>query len=180
MTAYWNLTEEPVGRVLTVEAMFEGDAGAGWRGQVTTVPFGGRIVRGADFGLVRERLARIVLAQVKSGQLPLPADAISAIRLMSVTAACYPRGQADGPAIVVPAVADRDGGAWLVATASVAGPLSGQGGAGPTISDAQDALAEVLMIALEVGIDGVAPEWSGIRLYTLTRKTYPVTDLSAG
>jgi hypothetical protein len=180
MTAYWNLSKESAGLVLTAEAMFEGDADVGWRGQVTTVPFGGRVTRGAALGQVRERLARIVLAQVNGGELPLPPGLVSAIRLMSVTTTYYPRGEMGGPAIVVPAVADRDGSTWSVMTAATAGLLARQAAAGATISDARDALAEGFLLALEVGIDGLPQEWSGIRLYTLTRKTYPVAQLSAG
>ncbi len=178
MTAYWNLSEESAGLVLTAEAMFEGDANVGWRGQLTTVPFGGRVIRGAAFEQVRQRLARVVLEQVNGGELAVPVALVGAIRLMSVTTACYPRGKTGGPAIVIPAVADRDGSAWSVVTA--AGLLARQAAVGATISDAQDVLAKGLLLALEVGIDGLPEEWSGIRLYTLTRKTYPVAQLSGG
>jgi hypothetical protein len=66
----------------------------------------------------------------------------------------------------------------------IGGPLSFDGvsmaALGDTLAKARDVLAETLMIALEIGVDGLPADWSGIRLLTTTRKTYPVTALSAG
>ena len=63
-------------------------------------------------------------------------------------------------------------------TVPAAGPLGGTAAAGDTLPGARDILAEMLMVALEVGIDGLPEDWSGIRLHTLTRKTYPAGVLS--
>jgi hypothetical protein len=178
MTAYWVISAEPRGLVLTIEAMIDGADKTGWSGRVATLPFEGISTTGHSHDNVRRSLAAAVLAAAAAGAVPVPAGQVSAVRVMSTSAAEYTRGSGQqGPVIAVPAVADRDAVTWCAATITAAGPLSGQASLGDTLAMARDILAETLMIALEIGIDGLPASWSGIRLLTTTRKTYPVTSL---
>jgi hypothetical protein len=76
-------------------------------------------------------------------------------------------------------LADRDATTWYTGTPAAAGPLGGLAALGATVRAAQDVLAELLMLAMDVGIDGIPDNWCGIQLLTLTRKTYPARLLSA-
>jgi hypothetical protein len=181
MAAYWRLGAEPRGVVITVEATIEGAGETGWYGQLTTVPFGKITAEGNSHSSVREQLAKGVLAEIGAGAVPVPTSMVDAVRVMSTSAARYLRGGDDpsGPVISVPAIADSDGSRWCAATVSAAGHLSRQAAFGETISAACDALADGVMLALEVGVDGLRHDWSGIRLLILTRKTYPAGILPA-
>src|ERR1700733_1563475 len=180
MAAFWRLDTEPRGLVLTVQATIEGTVEDGWRGEVTTVPFDALAAQGPGFGPVRDQLAAATLAEAAAGILPVPAQAIDAIRVMATSVTSYPRGgEYDGPLVSVPALADRDATTWCAVTAGAAGSLGGTIALGATVQAAQDALAEILMLAMDVGIDGIRETWCGIRLLTMTRKTYPTRLLSA-
>jgi hypothetical protein len=179
MGCYWGLSAEPGGLVLSVEAVTE-QADGGWSGGVTTLPFGAVTADAATHEQVRVQLARSVLAVIRAGTISVPPGDVSAVRLFSTSVTDYPRGGArPGPWICVPAVADRDGDRWRAAAVAAAGPLGGTAAAGETLAAACEALASLLMVALEVGIDGMPEGWTGIMLFMLTRKTYPAAMLSA-
>ena len=180
MAIYWGVSAEPRGLVLTVEAMIDGTDETSWSGRVATLSFDGVSMTGHSYEDVRHALAAAVLTAAEDGAMPVPADQLGAVRIMSTSAAGYERGgEYGGPVITIPAVADRDAVTWCAATVTAAGPLGGQAALGDTLAKARDVLAETLMIALEIGVDGLPADWSGIRLLTTTRKTYPVTALSA-
>jgi hypothetical protein len=179
MSCYWGISTEPGGLVLSVEAVTE-QADGGWSGGVTTLPFGAVAADAATHEQVRVQLARMVLAVVRAGTIAVPPDGVSAVRLFSTSVADYPRGgNWPGASICVPSVADRTGDGWQAVAAPAAGPLGGTAAAGDTLPAARDALADLLMVALDVGIDGMPEDWAGIMLFTLTRKTYPAAVLSA-
>ena len=180
MAGFWRLSAESRGLVVTVEATIEGTTEDGWRGEVTTVPFDTLEAQGPGFGPVRDRLAAAVLVQAATGIMPLPAQSLDAIRVMATSVTHYPRGvEREGPQVSIPAIADRDAATWCAVTTGAAGPLGGTAAIGATVRAAQDALAQMLLLAMDVGIDGLPDTWCGIQLLTLTRKTYPVAALSA-
>lgn len=179
MAAYWWLTTEQRGLVLIVEATINGTHDAGWAGEVTSLPFTHLATTGGSHSEVREQLARDVLAEVTAGILPVPGSSVDAVRILSTSATTHLRGgEADGPVITVPAIAERGHQAWRAQTHPSAGLLAGRQATGPDMAAARDELATSLMMDMEIGIEGIPANWSGIQMLTTTPKTYPEDTLA--
>lgn len=128
---------------------------------------------------VRLTAAQAAWAKIQHGVLPVHAEEVTAVRLLTTVSTLHRRpGEFTGPAVQVPAVADRiEPHVWAAATPPTAGLLAGHLCKGPTLAGARESLVEQLMLELEVNPQGVAHNWRAIRLHLVSRKTFPVSAL---
>jgi hypothetical protein len=68
---------------------------------------------------------------------------------------------------------------WCAATGRAAGPLGGQVALGVTVHVVRGTLAEMLVLAMEVGIDGLPEKLVQHPAADARRKTYPAGLLAA-
>ncbi|WP_046469466.1 hypothetical protein [Allosalinactinospora lopnorensis] len=168
----WNMAGESVVCVHAIVASSK----EGWHGQLFGID--APTATAVDFKSARVDLASQVWKLIQGGEVSVPMTAIEKVRVYAHTVFDFPRkGDFSGAPVTVQAVADLTPEGWMAGTDS---PYAGLGeclGKGGTFAEARDTLADNLLMALEVGVEAVPDDWSGLKLVMKTRKSYEVASL---